>query len=401
MANQFASIQSALAILKNWYAGPIVSQFNDEIPFYREMEKGKEKYNGLQVVRPVKVRRNPGIGATSDGGNLPKIGQQTTQQALISAKFNYLRFGITGPMIKASQGDKGAFVSAMEFEMTEGLLDLKTDVNRQLFWDGTGTLATVSANAVASTVITVNGRETVEDSNKFLDVGMVVDIVSGGVVTNSGAQILALSGNNPSTLTLSIPVTTSANDTLVRSGSYLQEVQGILYAQDGGTSVIYNIDRSQYLTYQGNLFNNNGNQLNLNALQQAYNAARRRGGAKINAVFSDFDTERYYNKLLIVDKRYIGKVPGDGTFTMKDQSYLEFGGVPWVPDKDAPQRVFFLDTKYFKKYVLAELEWADETGTYLIAQTSADSFEARLRLFFNMFPEKPSSSAVLKNYISP
>lgn len=401
MANQFASIQSALAILKNWYAGPIVSQFNDEIPFYREMEKGKEKYNGLQVVRPVKVRRNPGIGATSDGGNLPKIGQQTTQQALISAKFNYLRFGITGPMIKASQGDKGAFVSAMEFEMTEGLLDLKTDVNRQLFWDGTGTLATVSANAVASTVITVNGRETVEDSNKFLDVGMVVDIVSGGVVTNSGAQILALSGNNPSTLTLSIPVTTSANDTLVRSGSYLQEVQGILYAQDGGTSVIYNIDRSQYLTYQGNLFNNNGNQLNLNALQQAYNAARRRGGAKINAVFSDFDTERYYNKLLIVDKRYIGKVPGDGTFTMKDQSYLEFGGVPWVPDKDAPQRVLFLDTKYFKKYVLAELEWADETGTYLIAQTSADSFEARLRLFFNMFPEKPSSSAALKNYISP
>ena len=73
MANQFSSIQSALAILKNWYAGPIVSQFNDEIPFYREIEKGKEKFNGLQVVRPVKVLRNPGIGATSDGGNLPAI----------------------------------------------------------------------------------------------------------------------------------------------------------------------------------------------------------------------------------------------------------------------------------------------------------------------------------------
>ena len=35
MANQFASISSAVSILKNWYAGPIVSQFNDEIPFYR------------------------------------------------------------------------------------------------------------------------------------------------------------------------------------------------------------------------------------------------------------------------------------------------------------------------------------------------------------------------------
>ena len=54
MANLFASTNAAngaFAILKNWYAGPIVSQFNDEIPFYREIEKGKEKFNGSQVVR--------------------------------------------------------------------------------------------------------------------------------------------------------------------------------------------------------------------------------------------------------------------------------------------------------------------------------------------------------------
>lgn len=406
MANQFAStvaLNGALAILKNWYAGPIISQFNDEIPFYREMEKGKEKYNGLQVARPVKVRRNPGIGAVSDGGTLPAIGQQTTVQGLIPAKFNYLRFGITGPMLKASQGDKGAFVSAMEFEMTEGLLDLKSDVNRQLFWDGTSDLALVAANAVASTVITASGRESTEDGNKFLDVGMVIDIVSAatGLVTNSAVAITALSGTTTATLTLSAPVTCSANDIIIRSGSLNNEVQGILTSQDGGTSSIYGIDRSQYFTYTGNVINNGGNQLTLNVLQQALNAGRRRGGAKMNAVFSDFDTERYYNKLLVVDKRYIGKVPGDGTFTMKDQSYLEFAGVPWCPDKDSPTRVFLLDTKYYKKYVLSDLEWSDEAGTYLIAQTSADSFEARLRLFFNMFPEKPSATAVVRNYISP
>src|SRR5882762_6394283 len=125
MANQFQSIASGLATLKNFYEGPIVSQFNDEVLLYRGMEKGKQKYNGLQVVRPLKVIRNPGVGATSDGGLLPPIGRQTTVQALIAAKFNYLRFGVTGPMLKASQGDKGAFVSEMEFEMTEGLTDFK------------------------------------------------------------------------------------------------------------------------------------------------------------------------------------------------------------------------------------------------------------------------------------
>jgi hypothetical protein len=142
-------------------------------------------------------------------------------------------------------------------------------------------------------------------------------------------------------------------------------------------------------------------QLTLNLLQQPYNNARRRGNAKTDYIVCDYDSERFYNKLLVTDKRYIGKVPGDGTFSNKSSTYLEFGGTPIVPDKDSPSRFFFLDSKTWKKYVLAELEWADETGSYLIAQTSSDSFEARLRLFANFFCEKPSANAVLKSYISP
>lgn len=404
MANLFAStnaLNGALGILKNWYAGPIVSQFNDEIPFYREVEKGKEKFSGLQVVRPVKVRRNPGIGATTDGGVLPAIGQQTTQQAQIKATFQYLRFGVTGPMIKSSQGDKGAFVSAMEFEMSEGLTDIKQDVNRQLFWSGNSTLATVSANVTSSNVVTVTGRESVEDGNKFLDVGVIIDIVSGGVVTNSGLTITAISGTTTATLTLSGAVNCSANDLVIRSGTLNNEVSGVLFTLDGGTSTIYNIDRTAYPSYQGNVLDNSANSLTLNFMKQGWNQGKRRGNAKYDAVFCDFDSERYYEKLLISEKRYIGKVKGDGTFSEKEDNYLEYGGIPVVPDKDSPQRFLFLDSKQWKKYVLSELEWADETGTYLIAQTSADSFEARLRLFFNMFCEKPSAQVALKNYISP
>lgn len=401
MANTFASISSAVSLLKNWYQGPVVSQFNDELPFYKHVEKGKEKWNGQQVIRPVKVRRNPGIGATSDGGILPVIGQQTTQQAQIAAKYNYLRFGITGPMIKASQGDRGAFVSAMEFEMSEGLTDLKNDVNRQLFWDGTSDLAVVSANAVASNVITVTGRETTEDGNKYLDIGMVIDIYSGTTQVASGITITNISGTATATLTLSTAVTTSTNDIVVRSGSFGNEIQGILYTMDGGTSTIYNISRSTYPVFQSNSISNSGGTLNLNVMQQAFNEARRRGGAKTDAVFCDFNSERFYNKLLVADKRYVGKVTGDGTFSDKDKTYLEWAGIPIVPDKDCPQRFFFLDSRQWKKYVLCELEWADETGAPMIAQTSADSFECRLRLFANMFCEKPSAQAVLTSYISP
>lgn len=402
MANQFASLSAALGILKNWYAGPIVTQFNDAIPLYRDMEKGKEKFSGLQVIRPLKLRRNQGVGATSDGGTLPKIGHQGTAQAAIGAKFNYLRFGVTGPMLKASQGDKGAFVSAMEFEMEQGLIDLKNDINRQLFFDGSGTIATVAANASSSTVITVTGRTSNEDGSKYLDIGKVVDVyTAAGALVVSGVGITGISGTSTATLTLDTAVSVSATDVLVSAGAKGQEIQGLRTSLDGLTTSIYGIDRSVYPAYQGNVVNAASAQLTLDLMQRTINEARRRGGAKIDAIFCDFNSDRFYNKLLIADKRYQGKVKGDGSFTNKDESYLEFAGAPVIPDKDCPQEMYFLDSKVLKKYVLSELEWADETGAYLIAQTSADAFEARLRLFANMFPEKPSALARLHTYISP
>ena len=125
MSNQFQSISSGLAELKNYYQGPIRDQFNEEIPILRGAEKVKQGWSGYQVVRPLRVVRNQGIGATSDGGTLPAIGRQTTQQALISAKFNYLRFGVTGPMIKASASDVGSFVRSAAYELEMGYKDLK------------------------------------------------------------------------------------------------------------------------------------------------------------------------------------------------------------------------------------------------------------------------------------
>src|SRR3954468_24886236 len=141
MGNNFQGITSGLAELKNFYQGPMVSQFNDDVPIWKGSEKGKFPFTGYQVVRPIKVRRNPGVGAVSDGGTLPQIGRQTTIQALVAAKYNYLRFGITGPMIKAAANDKGSFVRSAAFELEEGYNDLKSEVNRQMTWDGTGDLA--------------------------------------------------------------------------------------------------------------------------------------------------------------------------------------------------------------------------------------------------------------------
>jgi len=407
MPNQFQSIQSGLAELKNFYQGPIVSQLNDELPVLRAIDRVKEGWSGYQVVRPLKVIRNQGIGATSDGGNLPAIGRQTTVQALIPAKFNYLRFGITGPMIKSSQSDVGSFVRSAAYELEEGYNDLKWDLNRQFSWNGNGTLAQLSGNAVGTTSLVISGRESVEPALKFVDVGMVFDVVSAttGLVTNSAITINAIASGTPNsataTLTLSAPVTANSGDLIIRSGSLNNEIQGLLTSLDGGTSTIYNVSRSQYIVYQGNVRNLGGAQLSLDILQAIYNDSLRRGGSKLDAIYSDFDSLRMYQKLLTADKRYVNTVEGDGGFAKKDQFYLDFNGIPWVPDQSSPQRVFVLSAETYKNYVLCEMEFADETGSMYIAQTSADQLEVRVRYFSNLFPEKPSANGVLVNYTSP
>jgi hypothetical protein len=404
MSNVFQSISSA-GTLKNVYQGPIQSQLNDDCAVWRGADKGKEKYSGLQVVRPVKLRRNQGIGATSDGGNLPQIGVQKVVQATIAAKFLYLRAGITGPMIKASQNDVGSFVRGMAFEIEQGYKDFKSDVNRQLSWDGTGDLARVNTLAAGSTTLVIKGREDTEPALKFLDVGSQFDIYNGTSVVQAGITIASITTGTPTSLTATVvcdvAVTSAANYQLVRAGSYGYEMNGLLTALDGGTGTINGIDRSQYIAYQGNVSDNSGGQMTLDYLESLYNLAMLRGGEQLSAIFSDFNSERMYKKLLAADKRFVNTMEGDGGFAKKGKTYAEFNGIPWVHDKDCPQRVFVLPEKVIKKYVLCEMEFADETGSMAIAQTGADQFELRCRFFADLFNEFPASCAAGLNYISP
>lgn len=309
-------------------------------------------------------------------------------------------------MIKASASDVGSFVRSAAFELQEGYKDLQSDVNRQLGWDGTGDLALMNANAVATTSIVIKGRTTGEPALKFLDIGAAFDVyTTGGVLVQAGLTITAITSGDASsttaTVTIDANLTATAGDVIVRANSFGQEIQGVLTQLDGATSTVFNVDRSLYPAAQGNYIDAGGAQLTLDKMQQAYNEALRRGAGKLDAIYTDFNSLRMYQKLLTADKRYVNSIKGDGGFSNKDEAYMDFNGIPVVADKDFAPKMLFVPSETIVKYVLAELEFADEQGTMYIAMTSADEFETRVRLFCNLFNEKPSASALLTNYISP
>ncbi len=409
MANAIQSISSGGAILKNVYQGPIIDLLNNEIPVYRAAEKVKNSYSGLQVVRSLRTRRGQGIGATGDGGTLPKIGRSTGTQATISAKFNYLRFGVTAGMIAASQNDVGSFVRSAAWELKCGYGDLKTDLSRQLCWDATNSLALVNTLSTASNVLVIKGRSTGEQALKYVDVDTTFDVYRSATLVATGVTVTAITSGGPAsataTLTLDQAITTAVGDKIIRSGSYGNECSGLFYTLDGGTSTIYAVDRSTALAYQGNVTDAStlaSAQLSLSMMQSVFNEGLRRGNVgKYNAAFTDFATLGYYQKLLTPDKRYANTKEGDGSFGNKGEFYLEFNGVPIVPDKDMPPKLVMMPAEVLKFYLLKELEFADETGSMYIAQSDADSFEVRLRHFGELFNEQPAACAALISYTSP
>ena len=95
------------------------------------------------------------------------------------------------------------------------------------------------------------------------------------------------------------------------------------------------------------------------------------------------------------------QLKGDGGFSDGDKTYLEWNGKAWVADKDCPQRIFMLPDKYIEKYVLTEMEFADESGSMYIPAPENDQLEVRIRFFANLFNAKPAGSAVIQSYVSP
>lgn len=214
--------------------------------------------------------------------------------------------------------------------------------------------------------------------------------ISSGTATSATATIV-----------LDTAVTVSANDVIVRAGSFGNEVQGLLTQLDGATSTVFNIDRASYPITQGNVLDFSSTQLTLDQLQNLWDAGAQRGGGKYSAIYSDFGSRRMYQKLLTTDKRYVNTVKGDGGFSNKSENYLEFNGIAWVADKDCPQRIFMLPSETIEKHVLCEMEIADEQGSMYFQQVGVDAYEVRMRLFFNLFNAQAAASGVALGYTSP
>src|SRR5207237_532099 len=107
---------------------------------------------------------NEGVGARAEGGTLPTAQSQGWAEERVPLFYNYAAGRISGPLMKSAETSKASFIRAIDAETKMIVNDLKRDVNRQLWGDGTGAIGT-SPKEITGAQLIVDSTGTVFNVN--------------------------------------------------------------------------------------------------------------------------------------------------------------------------------------------------------------------------------------------
>lgn len=396
------------AVLKDYYEGPVRSHIQNKVTILRHVDKSKRKWNGRRVFFPLHLSRNEGVGARAENVDLPAAGKQGYVESVIEAKYLYGRIELTGPVIAASQGDKGAFATALAQEVKGMRNDLRNDTNRQVWGNpvngiNTGIMCQLSANADEDAVAIACDNE----GTRYLKKNMAVVIGSHADLNNGGsAGVAATISSVDSTTAATVPALagdTLNNDFVVRGDargtSYQNEITGLSFIVDDDDSIdLQSVDVSDNTEFKSSVFGASGvnRDLSLELMQLAIDACDEKGGEEPDLIMGHHSMRREYINLLTSDVRYAPEQLRGGHKTL---TYA--GGSEPMPiefDKHAPyNKLWFIRSSDIKQYVQKDWGWADRDGAILSRVSSRDSWEAFMCYYGNLGCEVRNTHAVVED----
>lgn len=376
-----ASITTAGNILKEVYEGSLRDQINSKIKLLSRLEKTSTGIVGAKYVTfPIHTTRNSGVGARRENETLPSAGNQGTEAARLSLKYLYGRIQLSGPVIELVDSDFNTFISALELETDKIKDDLKVDLNRQCYGNGTGLLA-VTITTVGSNVTTVIGS-----GIKNLQIGEVIDVYTAANFASEGAvkQTVTITAITATTITVSSAVTWAVGDCIVRTGNINREITGI-GAIVSDTGILYNINPSSVPVWKSTVNANGGTPRALGEsmmITMADNIVEQ--GSEADVVFTSLGVRRAYFNLLEQQREFSNTSSFTGGF-----GGLKFmtddGEIPIVSDKDCPTgTMYFLSTKHLKVYQPADWRWLDRQGSKWVQVPNTDAFSATLYRYMEL-----------------
>lgn len=386
--------------------GDLHEQLYNKTPALQLIESSSANItrNGKEVIFDTHIGRNHGIGARGVREVLPAAGAQKYKQAHLYLTNLYGAIEVDGQLFEQAAEDYQAFINVVDMEITGLKRDLAVDLNRQVYGDGSGTLAVVVDQPSATTLEV--------DSTHFLQVGMTIDVAdpSTGVKQQSGAassiEITDIDEvNNVITVTGTLGTFTTninANDILVRSSNgvnnFGKEWTG-LGAIVKATGELHEIDPDDYPTWKATEVSIAGaggapgtlTELDLINLVQKVD----KQGGDVDVMLASPGVYNAYWNLLQGFRQF----SNTATLTGGQRSFtFEALGKPikFVSDYAAPAGTLYaLSSKEIVVNRKKDWAWMDRDGSMWSRVADTDAYEARYFQYSQLGTYRRNAHAVL------
>lgn len=382
-----ADLNSVAPMLKEVWQKGHETAFSKEVVALSRIEQTsdgmKEDHTGRYVVIPLTVRRPQGIGSRAERGVLPLPGKTGYVGTRLEILTQYGVGEITAQTLQLVDGEPGAAIDALDEELTNLRESFTKDYARQVYGDGSGVLATISA--VAGT-----GPWTVTvDSVQYLAEDQRLDSVNAGVTAVVTANYLVEDVDDAAvTVTVSGSAAPAVGDKFVRNGNLNGEISGWGLMVDD-TAAYQNLDPADERKWKAIVKGGSARAYSEVELTAQFQRVRRQAGAEKEptVVFTEDGIERAIFSQLSTSREFHNTVEfGHGYAALPFNRGSKV--VPIVTDPDYPTdpaaatgELLGIHEPSVKVHKHEKgLHFAEETGSMFIANSDrSDGWEFRIR----------------------
>lgn len=391
------NLNAASNALKNYYLPVMQKLLNNSTVLLSMIERDSTTQDvyGKNFTVAIHKGRNLSAGrGTSDGGALPAAGEQSYANAIVPNKYTYATIEVTGPTIRATRDNAGAFVRAVESEIQGVMVDMKRAINRQFHGDGKDALAYWAATDNATPADVDDNQGT---SFTHLPVGQAVvcDLIDTDNVTKNGTAIVVTVGaeNATGTATAVTWTGTVANsgdgDYLVLNntlGHQKMGLQGIISEIDpvvppgGGTLTgLHGLAVGTETWWKSQIVGSEAAKRDLSFadIQRLFSKIGKNSSyseADIKALLCSYETRDKYVELATNERQWFNTLTLDGGFKAVDHN-----GVPLVPDNQCRRgTIYAIVPDALRIFQTSDFEWMEEDGAILSRVSGVDAYGATL-----------------------
>ena len=399
-----ANLTTLSDILKEYYLGPVAEQLNNEVLLLSRLEAKSEDLVGKRAYVPLHHGRSAGVGARGEDKALPTAGKQDYDKAVYDLKYLYGRVEVTGPSMAKTKNEAGAFLQALKSELDGIRNDLKKDLARQVYGDGTAAIAVGSAGSTTTLTVPI---EVIRKGQVYP--GMLVDIFDVTASTSAATYTsVEVSGVNISTGVVTfgetLAATLAVNDYIVRAGVTVKtaaegntyalsdEVDGLQRIVADSATALGGITPTGANTWWDNQRVAVSGSLSLEQIQKGLNLARIAGGMP-TSIITSLGIQREFYDLLDSQVQYINPESLNYAAGFKALSY---NGMPVIADNDAPYgKMYILDESTIKVFSDQDWHFLDADGQTLRQVAGHDKFEAVMARYMNLGATRRNNQVVL------